>query len=160
MSRAPSGACGMAAGGASAACASACCWRRRLAVGCPIPPPPPVTTTVSGVYTTRGRGETGPRVITLWLQPGGSASLETVVVGKESRRRRRGRGSASGDELTVRLGADSTPLVYTIDQARLVPKQWDRDGLRRHRPAAGAARELRPAGPTLFEPQQRPDDTP
>jgi hypothetical protein len=95
------------------------------AAGCPIPPPPPVETTVAGVYTTRQPGEGGVRVVTLWLQNGGRASLETVVVGTGRLPVQEGTWSAAADVVTVRLGG-AEPLVYTIFGDRLVPKQWDR----------------------------------
>lgn len=124
-----------------------------VAAGCPIPPPPPVTTTVAGVYTVRLPGDTGPRVVTLWLQPGGSAALETVIVGTGKLPVQDGTWTASGDVLTVQLKGGA-PLVYTIDRDRLVPKQWDRaiygdTGLPLVRRAS-----YNPETKSVFEPQQ------
>ena len=109
--------------------------RRLLAVlltaqvlaGCPLPEPKPVASTVAGVYHTRlTAADASVRVITLWLQPSGTAMLETVDVGQPRTPAENGAWSASGDELTVRLNGQAAPLVYTIAVDRLVPKEWDR----------------------------------
>jgi hypothetical protein len=98
-----------------------------LATGCPIPPPPPPAATVAGVYTARtAAADANARVVTLWLQPGGEVTFETVYVGKERPPTTGGVWSASGDEVTVRLDGQAEPLVFTIAQNRLLPKQWDR----------------------------------
>jgi NlpE N-terminal domain len=95
--------------------------------GCPIPQPPPPATTVAGVYTVRlPAADASARVVTLWLEPGGAATLETVYVGKPRTPAETGVWAASGDEVTVRLDGQSQPLVFTIAGDRLVPKQWDR----------------------------------
>ena len=65
--------------------------------------------------------------MTLWLQPGGAATLETVYVGKGRGPVTGGRWSIAGDEVTVQLDDGSKPLVYTMTTDRLVPKQWDHD---------------------------------
>jgi len=95
--------------------------------GCPIPQPPPPASTVAGVYDARlPAADASARVVTLWLQPGGAAMMETVYVGKPRIPTLGGVWSASGDEVTVRIDGQSEPLVYTIASERLVPKQWDR----------------------------------
>jgi hypothetical protein len=97
------------------------------AAGCPIPQPPPPASTVAGVYTAREpAADASARVVTLWLQPGGAATMETVYVGKPRTPAETGVWSASGDEVTVRLDGKAQPLVFTIAEARLVPKQWDK----------------------------------
>jgi hypothetical protein len=96
-------------------------------VGCPIPQPPPPASTVAGVYHARlPAADASARVVTLWLQPGGEATMETVYVGKPRTPAESGAWSASGDEVTVRIDGQAEPLVYTIAGERLVPKQWDR----------------------------------
>jgi hypothetical protein len=98
-----------------------------LAAGCPLPQPPPVADSVPGVYHARVAVEgASARVVTLWLQPGGAATLETVDVGKPRQPAEGGSWSASGDEVTVRLDGQGQPLVYTIEKNRLIPKAWDR----------------------------------
>jgi len=95
--------------------------------GCPLPEPKPVASTVAGVYHTRLTApDASIRVITLWLQPGGTAMLETVEVGQPRTPAQSGAWFASGDELTVRFDGQAAPLIYTIAVDRLVPKEWDR----------------------------------
>jgi hypothetical protein len=97
-----------------------------LAAGCPLPQPPPVANTVAGVYHARlPAADASARVVTLWLQPGGAATLETVYIGKPRQPAETGAWSASGDEVTVRLDGEAQPLVYTIVKDQLVPKTWD-----------------------------------
>jgi hypothetical protein len=99
--------------------------------GCPLPPQPMPSEQVGGVWTARTVARDGSaRIITLWLQPGGRATLETVDIGKERQPLVQGSWSAYGDEVTVQLqGEDgqptSAPLVYTIGPDALAPKQWD-----------------------------------
>jgi len=99
---------------------------------CPLPQPPLPSSQVQGVWTARMAAPDGSaRVVTLWLQPSGVATLETVDLGKERLPVAHGVWSAHGDDLTVQLqGEDGqpsgAPLVYTIQPQSLVPKQWDR----------------------------------
>ena len=94
--------------------------------GCPLPQPPPPSATVAGVYHARfPDADASARVVTLWLQPGGAATLETVYVGKPRPPAETGVWSASGDEVTVQLDGHGEPLVFTIAPERLVPKRWD-----------------------------------
>src|SRR5262249_41874071 len=65
------------------------------------------------------------RVVTLWLQSGGRATLETVDLGKERTPAENGIWSAQGEEVTVALQGASEPLVFGIQQDQLVPKRWD-----------------------------------
>jgi len=101
--------------------------------GCPLPQPPLPSSQAPGVWTARVAAPDGDaRIITLWLQSGGVATLETVDIGKERQPVAHGVWSASGDEVTVQLrGEDGQPsgqpLVYAIGQNRLEPKQWDRN---------------------------------
>ena len=93
---------------------------------CPLPPPPLPSAGVPGVYHARlPAADASARVVTLWLQPGGTAILETVYVGKPRLPTENGSWSASGDELTVQIDGQQAPLVYSIDRDRLVPKRWD-----------------------------------
>jgi hypothetical protein len=130
------------------------------AAGCPLPQPPPPASTVAGVYHARTpAADASARVVTLWLQPGGVAALETVYVGKPRMPAENGVWSASGDEVTVRLDAQSEPLVYTIAGERLVPKQWDRtlygeSGLPLSRRAS-----YQHEGPSLYDTFQAPAGT-
>jgi hypothetical protein len=64
--------------------------------------------------------------VTLWLQPGGRAALETVELGKERVPAQNGSWSAQGDEVTVTFEGASEPLVFGIVRDDLVPKRWDR----------------------------------
>lgn len=94
---------------------------------CPLPQPPPAAGTVAGVYHARlPAADASARIVTLWLQPGGAASLETVFVGKGRGPVDEGRWSATGDEVTVSLDGQSEPLVFGVDRDRLMPRRWDR----------------------------------
>jgi hypothetical protein len=99
--------------------------------GCPLPPQPLPSGEVGGVWTARTVAPDGSaRITTLWLQPEGKATLETVDIGKERQPLVHGSWSAYGDELTVQLEgedgkANPAPLVYGIGPANLTPKQWD-----------------------------------
>jgi hypothetical protein len=101
--------------------------------GCPLPQPPLPSSQAPGVWAARVPGpEGGARIVTLWLQSGGVATLETVDIGKERLPPVHGVWSATGDEVIVQLrGEDGqpsgAPLVYTIGPDRLEPKQWDHD---------------------------------
>ncbi len=101
--------------------------------GCPLPQPPLPSSQAPGVWAARVPGpDGGARIVTLWLQSGGVATLETVDIGKERLPVVHGVWSATGDEVTVQLrGEDGqpsgAPLVYTIAPDHLEPKQWDRD---------------------------------
>jgi len=95
-------------------------------LGCPLPPQPLPSSGVPGVYESRTPGAGGnTRVVTLWLQSGGSATLETVDLGKERTPVENGTWSAQGEEVTVTLQGASEPLVFGIQQDQLVPKRWD-----------------------------------
>ncbi len=94
--------------------------------GCPLPQPPPPSTITAGVYHARlPAADATARVVTLWLEPGGTAILETVFVGKGRGPVERGAWSLERDELTVRLDGAGEPLVYAVQGDRLVPKRWD-----------------------------------
>ncbi len=96
--------------------------------GCPLPQKPPPAVTVTGVYHVRlPAADASARVVTLWLQIGGTALLETVYVGKERLPVARGRWAVSADVLTVRLDGEPEPLVFTITPDRLEPRSWDRN---------------------------------
>jgi hypothetical protein len=95
--------------------------------GCPLPVQPLPSSTVPGVYHARMPAPDGStRVVTLWLQPGGRAALETVELGKERVPAQNGSWSAQGDEVTVTFEGASEPLVFGIVRDDLVPKRWDR----------------------------------
>jgi hypothetical protein len=101
--------------------------------GCPLPPQSLPSGEVGGVWTARTAAPDGSaRIITLWLEPEGKATLETVDIGKERQPLVHGSWSAYGDELTVQLqGEDGkpnpAPLVYAIGPDNLTPKQWDQN---------------------------------
>ena len=96
--------------------------------GCPLPVQPLPSSTVPGVYHARMPSPDGnTRVVTLWLQPGGKAALETVELGKERVPAENGSWSAQGDEVTVTLDGEREPLVFGIVRDDLVPKRWDRN---------------------------------
>ena len=96
--------------------------------GCPLPVQPLPSSTVPGVYHARMPSADGnTQVVTLWLQPGGRATLETVELGKERSPVQSGSWSAQGDELTVTLDGATQPLVFAIVRDELVPKRWDRN---------------------------------
>ena len=101
--------------------------------GCPLPPQPLPSGQVGGVWTARTVAPDGSaRITTLWLEPEGKATLETVEIGKERQPLVHGSWSAYGDELTVQLqGGDGNPnpapLVYAIGPDNLTPKQWDQN---------------------------------
>ena len=124
---------------------------------CPLPQPPPPATTVAGVYHARmPAADASTQVVTLWLQPGGAASLETVFVGKGRGPVDSGRWSATGDEITVRLDGQSEALVFGVDRDRLLPRRWDHArygdaGLQLVRRAA-----YNPDRPSVFAPTNMP----
>ena len=128
-----------------------------LAWGCPLPQPTPASETVAGVYHTRvPTPDASARIVTLWLQPDGTALLERVDVGKEKLPTEGGTWVAAGDELTVQLAGEEAPLVFTIEPKRLVPKRWDQElygpsGLLLTRRAS-----YQSEGPNIFEVPQRP----
>ena len=96
--------------------------------GCPLPVQPLPSSTVPGVYHARVPSPDGnTRVVTLWLQSGGRATLETVELGKERLPVENGSWSAQGEELTVTLDGANEPLVFGIVRDELVPKRWDRN---------------------------------
>lgn len=113
------------------------CIRLLLALvilsGCPLPPEPLPSGQVGGVWTARTVAPDGSaRIATLWLEPEGKATLETVEIGKERQPLVHGTWSAYGDELTVQLQGEEgkpnpAPLVYAIGPDNLTPKQWDQN---------------------------------
>lgn len=106
-------------------CAAILALLALVAWACPLPQPPPPSTVVPGVYHARlPAADASARVVTLWLQPGGTAILETVYVGKPRLPTENGTWSVAGNELTVQLDGQQA-LVYTIEPDRLVPKRWD-----------------------------------
>jgi hypothetical protein len=100
-----------------------------LSAGCPLPPPPAPAVTVGGVWTARlpaPDASASARIVTLWLQPGGAATLETVDVGQGRKPVESGTWFATATDLAVRLDGAAAPLVFTVEKDRLVPKEWDR----------------------------------
>ena len=81
-----------------------------------------------GVYTARTVAADGSaRVVTLWLQPGGKATLETVDLGKErvppasgtwAAQGERGRGDARR--------ARASRCVLSVGHDELTVTRWDR----------------------------------
>lgn len=86
----------------------------------------------AGVYHARlPAADAAGRIVTLWLEPAGTAVLETVYVGKGQAPVEHGRWSVRDDQVTVvLLDHDDRPtgetLVFTTVENRLVPKSWDR----------------------------------
>jgi hypothetical protein len=88
--------------------------------------------TLAGVYHARlPAPDASARIITLWLEGDGTATLETVYVGKGKTPVERGRWSLRGDDVIVDLlyadeeGARNETLVFTRQDDRLVPKAWN-----------------------------------
>ena len=104
-----------------------------LISGCPMSRgPDDPSEKVAGVYTARlPAADASGRIVTLWLQAGGTATLEMVYVGKGQTPVERGRWSVRGDEVTVALlNADDGPrdetFVFTLKDERLTARTWDR----------------------------------
>jgi hypothetical protein len=125
--------------------------------GCPLPQKPPPAVTVAGVYHARlPAADASARLVTLWLQTGGAALLETVYVGKGRGPVENGRWSATETEVTVRLDGQEEPLVFGVAGDRLVTRRWDRArygeaGLELTRRAA-----YNPERPSVFAPANQP----
>ncbi len=80
-----------------------------------------------GVYTARTAAADGSaRVVTLWLQPGGKATLETVDLGKERVPAASGTWAAQGEEVAVTLEGESDPLLFSVGRDELTVTRWDR----------------------------------
>ena len=107
---------------------SACVLLLALAISaCPLPPTPLPSSTVPGVYTARTAAADGSaRVVTLWLQPGGKATLETVDLGKERVPAVSGTWAAQGEQVAVTLEGESEPLVLSVGRDELTVTRWDR----------------------------------
>jgi hypothetical protein len=100
-----------------------------LVVGCALVRPEEPERRVLGVYQARTAvPDALGRIVTLWVQEGGRATLQTVDVGKGSVAEG-GRWSVRDDELTVVLvaadGTERRPLVWEAQGDRLVPRTWD-----------------------------------
>jgi hypothetical protein len=85
-----------------------------------------------GIYHVRlPAADTAGRIVTLWVQDGGVATLETVHLGRPDRQVAQGRWAVRERELTLELldgrGEPDTTLVYEVQPDRLVPVRWDRD---------------------------------
>jgi hypothetical protein len=94
---------------------------------CPLPPTPLPSSTVPGVYNARTAAADGSaRVVTLWLQPGGKATLETVDLGKERVPAASGTWAAQGQEVAVTLDGESDPLLFSVGRDELTVTRWDR----------------------------------
>ena len=106
----------------------ACVLLLALAISaCPLPPTPLPSSTVPGVYTARTVAADGSaRVVTLWLQPGGKATLETVDLGKERVPAASGTWAAQGEQVAVTLEGESEPLVLSVGRDELTVTRWDR----------------------------------
>ena len=93
---------------------------------CPLPPTPLPSSTVPGVYNARTTAADGSaRVVTLWLQPGGKATLETVDLGKERVPAASGTWAAQGEQVAVTLEGESEPLVLSVGRDELTVTRWD-----------------------------------
>ena len=106
----------------------ACFLLLALAISaCPLPPTPLPSSTVPGVYNARTVASDGSaRVVTLWLQPGGKATLETVDLGKERVPAASGTWAAQGEEVAVTLEGESDPLLLSVGRDELTVTRWDR----------------------------------
>ena len=97
-----------------------------LLAGCPSRGPDPWEEN-AGVYEARlGAPGTQQRIVTLWLDEGGTARLETVYVGKARGPLDEGRWSATGSDISVTLNDASEPLVFRRVGKELLPESWDR----------------------------------
>jgi len=105
----------------------ACLLLLALAISaCPLPPTPLPSSTVPGVYHARTEAADGSaRVVTLWLQPGGKATLETVDLGKERVPPASGTWAAQGEQVAVTLEGESEPLVLSVGRDELTVTRWD-----------------------------------
>ncbi len=111
----------------------AVCLAAVLLAGCSIFVIPTPLTKVTGMWQERlPEGDT-TKLVSLWIQPTGRATFETVVLGQD-----RGSPVVSGrwslvddNQLTVQLEDDTgapqgQPLVWELAGDRLNPKRWDR----------------------------------
>jgi hypothetical protein len=99
--------------------------------GCALLGPKDPARAVRGIYNARlPAADSAGRIVTLWVQPGGAATLETVFVGKPERFVEEGTWSYRDERLRIVLGDTrreaSTTLVYRLEDDRLVPQEWDR----------------------------------
>jgi hypothetical protein len=88
---------------------------------------------VAGMYSARlPAADAAGRIVTLWLEENGTATLEIVYVGKGKPPVERGHWSLRGDDVLVDLlyadeeGARDETLVFTPKEDGLVPKAWNR----------------------------------
>jgi hypothetical protein len=97
-----------------------------LLAGCPSRGPDPWEEN-AGVYTARfPAAGAQQRIVTLWLDEGGTARLEQVFVGKERLPVDSGRWRATGTDITVTLADASEPLVFRRVGKELLPESWDK----------------------------------
>lgn len=107
--------------------------------GCPTSQPPDPWKANRGVYTTRlGSAGNEERIVTLWLDEGGTARFETVYVGKERGPLEMGRWSAVGNEITIQL-AGKQPMVFRRVGRELLPDATDGFVLQQRWPPPGPA---------------------
>jgi hypothetical protein len=97
-----------------------------LLTGCPSRGPDPWEEN-AGVYTARfPAADAQERIVTLWLDEGGTARLEQVYVGKARLPVDEGRWSATGTDITVTLADASEPIVFRRVGKELLPESWDK----------------------------------
>jgi hypothetical protein len=102
------------------------------ALGCAFLGPPDPARKADGMWQERfATADGGTKLVSLWLQPEGRATLETVTLGKARTEPQGGHWSFRDDnQLTVQLqnaaGEDvGQPLVFDLVGDKLVPKKWD-----------------------------------
>jgi hypothetical protein len=103
-----------------------------LAIGCAYLGPPDPARKADGMWMERfPTPEGSTKVVSLWLQPTGRATLETVQLGQQRTEPQGGRWSFREDnQLTVQLENElgdpvGQPLVFDLVGDKLVPKKWD-----------------------------------
>lgn len=102
-----------------------------LLAGCSIFAPPDPADQAAGMWQERLPTGNTTKLVSLWIQPAGRATLETVVLGQPGQPMQIGRWSfVEPNQLTVQLEDTSgkpqgQPLVYDLVGDRLIPKRWD-----------------------------------
>jgi hypothetical protein len=103
------------------------------ALGCAYLGPPDPARKADGMWQERFPTENGStKLVSLWLQPEGRATLETVTLGQQRSEPQYGRWTFRDDnQLTVQMEDQALkpigqPLVFQLVGDRLIPKKWDK----------------------------------
>lgn len=103
------------------------------ALGCAYLGPPDPARKADGMWQERfPLSGGGTKVVSLWLQPEGRATLETITLGQPRTEPQGGRWSFRDDnQLTVQLEDPAEqpvgePIVFTLVGDKLIPKRWDK----------------------------------